>query len=150
MIIKFRLYILLIFIGCQNTRQFPSVVKIDDSVQTGFISCLEKQVEANKNFIYCPTLLYAWNEIKNSINDKIEIDPKSNDLNLLNNSTTFQGALNKKDINNSISFDDSSIFARSYFDLMLPFKFEFYKNNYPMVFDQEKIESFGLNGRKRV
>src|SRR5690606_10258402 len=79
-----------IVLGCEKERKFPEVKDLSQYPKTEFITTLETKINTNKNSVYCVTMLYAWNEVKNIVNAPFKIDSNFNHLALLNNSTSFK------------------------------------------------------------
>jgi hypothetical protein len=55
--------------GTQSTpvaanRNFPEVAKLDTVPHTAFVQTLEHNLPGDKNIVYTPAFLYAWDEIR--------------------------------------------------------------------------------------
>lgn len=139
-------FILLSIVGCEKERKFPEVKKLSAYKKTEFISTLEHKISTDKNSVYCATLLFAWDEIRNQINSPFTISDDYFDLKLLNKSTTFKDVLKSNEYKVSAEVDGENITARAQFNKSLPFKLnlESFKNE--LKFDRQNVSSFGVYG----
>jgi hypothetical protein len=107
---------------------------------------VESNLSDNKNTIYAPTFLYAWEDVKQLFNSPI-VTTGSNSTNfrLLNLSGSFKNSLNKGEYEANASLDDELIIAKAFFHKALPFSSKLQKINDGIVFGNEKVMAFGMN-----
>lgn len=138
--------ILTTLFSCKNDRKFPKVKKLSEYKNTQFIPTLEHKISNNNNSVYCATLLFAWDEIRNQINSPLTISDKYADLKLLDNSTSFKNVLKSNEYEVSGEVDDDLIKARAEFNKSLPFELKLQSFTNKLIFDGQKVSSFGVNG----
>ncbi len=144
---KVHLFItIIILIGCAKPREFAEPINVEELQNTNIVSTLEENIDSKKNQIYCPTLLFAWNEFKKELNGEIKINKNFTELIALNKSTNHENSLQPGEINKSIIIKGNLIKVRSEFNKSLPFEHEFQKDNYDLNFNSFHVRSFGLNG----
>ncbi len=132
--------------GCKNDRKFSEVKDLSEYSNTEFITTLESKIDTNNNNIYCVTMLYAWNEIKNKINQPFQIDSNFKHLSLLNNSSSFKDVLNTDEYIISSEIDGQNIKAKAEFNKSLPFQTELNGYKDRLIFNNKKVSSFGVTG----
>lgn len=123
---------------------FPKKSNVLDLKNTDFVETIESEFVDNKNIIYTSSLLFAWNEIKNSFKI-IQINPDDKELNLLNKSVSFKKSLNKNEVKTEISITNYEIKSKAHFEKSLPFFSEINKFYYPLNFKNKNVQSFGFN-----
>ena len=135
-------------ISCNNEKKqeskFAEVKNLSEFEKTDFIPTLEHKISDEKNSVYCVTLLYAWDEVREIINLPLEIPADNHDLTLLNNSKSFVDVLKKNEYKVSGNVDGDLITARAEFSKSLPFeiKLDNFKNR--LIFDNQSVASFGI------
>ncbi len=142
--------ILLVFFvaGCSNGSNFPALQKIESLEQTNFCYTLDQNIESGKNSIYCPTLLFAWNHLKNETGSVLATE--SAIVKLINESKDHVGTLEHDEYSNSFSVERGVIKVQSEFVKLLPFKHEMTRNNSIINFNEKnEVESFGCPTCKR-
>ncbi len=141
-------FISVIFCGCNAKREFPEVKKLSEYPKTEFLPTLENKISKDKNAVYCVTLLYAWEEVRKAIKSPLQINSKENtqDLVLLNNSTSFKNVLNVDEYFSSGGIKGDRITARAEFDKSLPFEFDLKSFDNKLIFKGTKVASFGSVG----
>lgn len=131
------------------TTDFEAIFKEVDSLSlfknTDFVTTLESPIDKNKNSIYAATMLFAWDEIRKEIKDSI-INIESNELELMNNSKSYIGVLDKDEYKTSIEVSDDLITAKAHFKKSLPFSYPFKKFETPIIFKNDSVEMFGFYG----
>ena len=145
---KYFLYIIILtsLFSCKSDKKFTEVKKLSDYKNTQFIPTLENEISNDKNSIYCVTLLFAWDEIRKEINSPLTISSEYTELNLLNSSTSFSDVLKNNEYESSIEIDENLIIAKAEFSKSLPFDFKLQSYTNKLVFDNQKVTSFGVNG----
>ncbi len=142
----FYIIILTTLFSCNNDKIFTEVKNLSDFKKTLFIPTLENTISNDKNSIYCATLLFAWDEIRKEINSPLTISSEYRELNLLNSSKSFSDVLKNNEYESSIEIDENLIIAKAEFSKSLPFEFKLQSYTNKLVFDNQKVASFGING----
>ncbi len=139
---------LIFLIGCSEKREFPLVTQLEEFNSTNFSFTDNQKIEVAKNQIYSPTLLFAWNHLKEETNSVLE---EGNDFaKNIDDSKTYINSLNEDEYINSISLENNLIKVKSEFKKSLPYLEEFTRNNIELKFsDNQTVESFGCFDCKR-
>jgi hypothetical protein len=142
------LLLLLFFVSCseKSYKDFPVVRKLSAYQKTDFTPTLEQRLPKEKNFIYCSSLLYAWDEIRTAIKTPLVVDSAFSDLYLVNRAKSFAGTLRQYEYSSKAEVDGDIITARAEFKKSLPFEFPLKSFDRELVFFGEKVASFGLHG----
>lgn len=133
-------------IGCEKDSKFPEVKNLSEYNHTQFIPTLENQISRNENSVYCATLLFAWNEIRNQINAPLTISEEYSDLILFNNSKSFMDVLKPEEYKVSGEIDGEMVKAYAEFSKSLPLEIKLTPFTNKLTFDGKKVSSFGLDG----
>jgi hypothetical protein len=137
---------LLIYLTSCKERKFPEVKNLSEYENTQFNPTLEHKISNDKNSVYCATLLFAWDEIREQINSPLTISDEYFDLKLLNKSTSFENVLKSNEYKVSGEVDGDLISARAEFNKSLPFELKLQSFKNKLTFDGQKVSSFGVNG----
>lgn len=123
----------------------PEKQSIDSLKQTDFVGTIQNDISASKNYIYSPTLAFAWNELKDTLKN-IQLDKNTNhiDFLMLNTTKSHLNTLNPNEFKTEIIIQDSLITARAEFNLQLSFKPFLEKFTYPMNFKNIQVDGFGM------
>ncbi|MFL5729296.1 MAG: hypothetical protein ACJ75J_07395 [Cytophagaceae bacterium] len=128
------------------TQEFPAKVNLRNLKQTAFVPTLEHSVSTDKNVIYAPALLYAWDQVRGLIKEPIHISlPDTSSLSLLNKSTSYKDALKSNEYQAEAHMEDDAIIATAFFNKTLPFKTPFQKIEGTHRFKGEKVKAFGMS-----
>jgi len=138
--------ILTILFSCKNDIKFSVVKNLSEFEKTQFIPTLEHKITNDKNSVYCATLLFAWHEIREQINSSLTISDDYFDLKLLNQSTSYNDVLKKNEYEISGEIDGDLITAKAKFNKSLPFELKLQSFNDKLIFDGQKVSSFGVRG----
>ncbi len=139
--------ILIIIVGCDKVdNKFPKTRELTEFQETEFLPTLEHGLSTNKNLIYCSTLLYAWDNVKKTIKEPLQIDSSLHDLILLNNSTSYVNTLKEDEYSTEGEVDGNLITVRAEFKKSLPFELELTSYTDKLVFKKTKVASFGTIG----
>lgn len=122
------------------------VKNLSKFTNTEFIPTLEHQITKDKNAVYCATLLFAWNEIRDIIPADLSIPNEYPDLKLLNDSKSFIGVLKPNEYKASGEVDGDMISVRAEFKKSLPFEIKLNTYTGKLTFDGQKTASFGVKG----
>lgn len=138
--------VLAFFFGCKNGREFPKVADLSNYPNTEFLPTLENKINVSKNAVYCVTLLYAWNEMRQRVGFPIQIDTNQNDLTLINRSKTYIDCLKPFEYSVSGQVNGDLLTIKADFKKSLPFEREFTCFTNELIFNNEKVASFGTYG----
>lgn len=126
--------------------ELPKVVDVDLLKQTDFVGTLENEIPINKNIIYTPTLLFAWNEIKTKFPDITLLEAENRgDLDKLHASTSFMNSLKKGEYKTDIKASANAIVAKANFDMDLKFVPELQIPKKQFYFKFKRVEAFGMD-----
>ena len=123
----------------------PEVTSLDNLKQTGFVITLENPISENKNIIYAPAFLYAWDKIKEELKSPVIVgNTNSIDFNLLNKSISHQNSLTDNEYSATAEIVDGAIIAKAFFNKTLPFETKLQVLDDPIHFDTTKVSAFGM------
>jgi hypothetical protein len=131
---------------------FPKITNLSEYPQTEFLLTLENKIPKDKNAVYCVTLLYAWDELRNTLNTTFEVPNelknKQKDLVLINNSTSFKNVLDKSEYKVEGKIEDGVI-IKAEFNKSLPFESDLHRFDDELIFQKQKVASFGVFGEDK-
>src|SRR5687768_7506673 len=86
--------------GCKNNddpgwSELPEVTDIATLKNTEFVPTLESPISPGKNFVYAPTMLFAWDKLKGVVGTITLSANATDDLKKINTSSTHLGSLNE-------------------------------------------------------
>jgi hypothetical protein len=123
----------------------PDVTSLDSLKQTDFVSTLENPISENKNVIYAPAFLFAWDKIKEELKSPIIVgSTNSLDFNLLNKSISHQSSLENNEYTATAEIVDGAIIAKAFFNKTNPFETKLQVLDDPINFDKTKVSAFGM------
>ena len=103
--------------------ELPAVTSLDNLKQTDFVATLENPILENKNIIYAPAFLYAWDKIKEELKSTIIVSSTNSiDFNLVNKSISHQSSLTDNEYSAIAEIVDGAIIAKAFFNKTLPFE----------------------------
>lgn len=121
------------------------VIRLVKLKQTDFVITLENPISENKNIIYAPAFLYAWDKIKEDLKSPIIIDNSfSTDFYLLNKSISHRNSLHQNEYSVSSQIIDNTIIAKAIFNKTLPFERKLQVLVKPINFDKTQVAAFGM------
>jgi hypothetical protein len=125
--------------------ELPEVTSLDSLKHTQFAITLENPILENKNVIYAPAFLFAWDALKKELKTPFDlIAPLSNDFKLLNESKSYENSLKPDEYDVNVLRKDGRISAYAYFNKTLPFPHKLEKLEEPIVFGNTKVHAFGM------
>ena len=142
--------VLCIFTSCKNSNEhrwgdLPQVTNVNNLQQTEFVPTIESPIVYNKNIIYAPAFLYAWDKVKQKLNAPIDLtNNNSNQFKLLNQSTSFKNTLTDDEYSAEAEIVDSFIIAKAFFNKTLPFPSKLQRIENPIQFNETKVLAFGM------
>ncbi len=123
----------------------PEVTSLDNLKQTDFVITLENPISENKNIIYAPAFLFAWDKIKEELKFPIIVGKANTiDFNLLNKSISHQSSLTDNEYSATAEIVDGAIIAKAFFNKTLPFETKLQVLDEPINFDTTKVSAFGM------
>jgi hypothetical protein len=141
------------FLSCTKNNEIkepvwsdlPTVTNLDSLKQTEFVATLENTITENKNIIYSPTLLFAWDKIKSELNSNITLNKtQSEDFKLLNQSNSYKNSLLESEYTADVKIDGNNISVKTFFNKTLPFPIKLDKLYDSIIFNEKKVASFGM------
>lgn len=130
--------------------ELPGVTSLDSLSQTDFMPTLESTINADKNSIYAPTLLYAWNEIRNDAGLSLVLGPgSSEDFLMLNSSHSFGNSLEAGEYTINKEMEGQTISVSAFFNKTLPFPAKMDKLDKGIDFNGTPVSAFGMNYRNQ-
>jgi hypothetical protein len=135
--------------GCHNgAADFPPKIPIEKLHQTDFVPTLENRISGNKNCIYAPTFLYAWALLRKKLDcPDINADVNSKDINLLDNSQSFQNALTKDEYDTEFNTEGDKLFVSAMFSKSLPFRPAMQNIAAGLRFSNKMVKAFGMDSQ---
>ena len=140
---------LLILWSCNSRKpSFPPVQDLSTYPSTLFLPTLEHSFPQDQNAIYCATLLFAWDEIRQQLPGPLIIPGESEELILLNRSNTFKNVLapDEYEVRGEIEENGNRINLSATFALSLPFEMALESFPNYLLFDSVQVNAFGLMG----
>ena len=123
----------------------PEVTSLDNLKHTDFVATLENPIPENKNIIYAPAFLYAWDKIKEELKSPIILgSTNSLDFNLLIKSISHQSSLTDNEYSATAEIVDGVIIAKAFFNKTLPFETKLQVLDDPINFDTINVSAFGM------
>lgn len=143
-----RFFFILLLATCWscNNRDFPEVQNISAYKSTTFLPTLEQTISNDTNAVYCVTLLYAWDEVRKLINQPLIINKDLVDLTTLNTSKSFIQVLKSDEYEASGEVNGQTIETYAEFKKSLPFENKLQSFTDRLIFDKQKVASFGMIG----
>lgn len=142
------LSLLFLITSCTSNLEkspFSEEINIDSFKSTDFVGTIENKFPEDKNIIYTPTLLFAWNEIKEKLlSIQLQNKSESSDLYILHHSETFKNSLEKNEYKTEIEIKDGGINSFAEFKLELSFDPKLQQLEYPLSFKHVDVEGFGM------
>lgn len=136
--------LLLLCVACQPpTSPFPPVQDIGAFPTTNMVAALEEEVNWEHNILYCPTLLYAWQAIQDTLLQPLEIGAQATALQRLHQSKGHVGALEAGEYDQAIIVEGNSIQAKAAFKANLLLETPLEINPINLTFDDQIVNCFG-------
>ena len=125
--------------------ELPEVTALGKLKQTDFVPTLENSIPDNKNVIYAPAFLYAWDKVQKELKSNIVVsDNNSPDFKLLTNSKSYLNSLTEDEYSVNVDFDGDAIMAYAFFNKTLPFEIKLQKLEESIKFGKAKVSAFGM------
>ncbi len=129
----------------QKESSFPKLTCIDTVSSTEFIPTLQHGLPKHKNVIYSAAFLYAWNELQNKIEGKINIPDSNHDLKLIAQSQSYIGTLSKGEYITDVTHAEDVVAVSAIFKIGLPFKIDMDTVENGLVFGGKHVKAFGMS-----
>ena len=124
---------------------FPKVIDVDTFLKnTDFVVSPDKTFPENKNIVYTPTLIAAWDTLVKGTKNQLVMTSYGEDYLLLEKGRKYITALDAKDYTATYKeFRRAKIITTASFKKLLPFKIPFVQTQ-DLAFKQKPIQSFGM------
>lgn len=130
--------------GHSREKSFGEAVNLSFFKNTTFFTTPAGSLSKNKNAIYCPTLLMAWEQIVKTYNKPIVVASNYPELEKLNSYEDYKGCLTENEYQTAVQIivNTFEIKAAARFTKQLPFseRMEVYRE--PFLFNNENVEAF--------
>lgn len=143
--------IVLLCLSCNHEKpapawgELPTVTALGSLKASDFVPTLENPLRSDRNVIYAPSLLFAWNEIRNELGTGIVLGPEtSEDLLLLNGSRSFEHTLEGGEYNITTEIEDDAISVSAFFNKTLPFPAKMETIDQGISFKGKTVAAFGM------
>jgi len=144
-------FVLLLFVSACTPKkekvwsELPEVTPLASLQHTAFAPTLEDTVDNQKNTIYAPAMLFAWNKMKEILGGKIELQPNnSTSFRLLTESTSHIKSLTDSEYNVSVLKDGDEFIILAFFNKTLPFEPKLQSLDEPVHFKNVPVKAFGI------
>jgi hypothetical protein len=106
---------------------------------------LETPVDTNKNLIYTPAFLYAWDNVRKATGcNRLAGRNNASALQLIDQSESFKDALDSGSYKTAASIKNATVSAYASFDKQLPFSTQLEKLDGGMLFEGRRVKAFGM------
>jgi hypothetical protein len=127
-------------------NELPEVKSLASYNQTNFSRTLEDSIELDKNTIYAPALLFAWDKVEEALKSPVVInDSNSIDFQKLVSSQSYLNSLLDSEYTAGFEIIDGAIFASAFFNKTLPFEKKLQAIDEPILFNGIKVSAFGMH-----
>jgi hypothetical protein len=127
-----------------NSGQFPPVVSLDSIKTTEFVPTMEHALPLDKNVIYAPAFLYAWDEIRKIGRGSVKVPNNNPDMLLINASTSHKDALTKKEYTVKVDRDGNNLHIKASFTRSLHFNRPLDTAMNKFLFRGVSVRAFGM------
>jgi len=147
------LIILLSLLSCKKDKKkieepkvkISPVLSLDSLKQTAFVATLENPIKEKKNIIYAPSLLYAWDKVREKLLSPILLTGSNSlDFKLFNASESHQNALRDSEYSATVKVIDNEISAKAIFTKKLPFEMKMQELDHAINFEGVEVAAFGM------
>lgn len=108
-------FCLLLFTQCRNKNAPGKVVSLEQYPSTVFVPTMEELFKPDRNVIYTPAFVLAWNGLKREIKLPLTVAKNNYQLSLVNRSNTFKGALAENEYEKETLVDAEAIEISTFF-----------------------------------
>ncbi len=130
----------------QSERDFPKVVEIENLKKTCFVPELSIPPAENTNVIYSPTILFAWEEMTNTLGSKTLFPDSAHELQTIANATSYKASLTRGEYDSKVTIDPVTGQAdiSAYFQKSLPFADKMEPAQDEFLFMGSPVKAFGM------
>lgn len=129
--------------GNQISIDSTEAKDLSEYPNTEFITTFDAELNSEKNSIYAPTMVMAWNELKTKLKGEVT-KIENEELQKINKDKYFQNVLDKNEVTIKSEIVDSTIKAYAGFSLNLPYSYPL--NRYEKFpFLNDTVEAFGTS-----
>jgi len=135
---------LLLFTQCRNNTPAEKVTSLEEYPATVFVPTMEESFKPYRNVIYTSSFLLAWNGLKREIKLPLKVSPENYQLNLVNRSNTFKGALAENEYEKEISVNADVISISTFFHKSLDLELTLDSVLSGFTFRGKAVRAFGM------
>lgn len=125
------------------SEHYPGVETLDSNSDTRFVTTMQHDLSGNKNVVYAPTFLLAWDVLGHG--KKPQMVTNNEEALLLTNSTTYREALAPGEYTTRIEPIPNGVKINVYFERLLPFTDTMNVINEGLVFMGKRVRAFGMS-----
>ncbi len=153
MIQKVPIYVLILaaLMGCKDghvatlsSDKFPPVALLDTIKSAVFVQTLEHNLPEEKNVVYSPAFLYAWDELRKSGNGQVTVPDDNADLQYINKSISHRGALSGNEYTTKVELNGGTLRINASFARTMPFKEPLDTSAGGLTFLGTVVKAFGM------
>jgi hypothetical protein len=148
-------FVCIVFASCNTGKNktepawsdLLNVTKLEKLQQTDFSVTLENPITANRNIIYTPAFLFAWDKVKEVLKTPIIAGSlhASSDFKFLNIATSHKDALIDSEYTASVEIENGAISVAAFFNKTLPFATKLQALTEPILFYKTNVAAFGMS-----
>ncbi len=126
--------------------ELPEETELDNLRETGFVLTLESPIPENKNIIYAPAFLLAWDKVEEKMKSEANAGKSNSDeFNLLVASNSHKHALNETEYDVTARVTGDVIAVSAFFNKTLPFDSKLQPLDEPIGFRNVNVAAFGMS-----
>ena len=126
----------------QDMSGFPPVTPLDSTLNTQFVPTMQDTLAKDKNVVYTPAFLFAWDELRGVFKDEIKLTWKNPYLQLIDHSTTYKGSLSDDEYTTKVTHKGETVDIIASFAKSL--SFSEVMDTGKLKFDDETVKAFGM------
>jgi hypothetical protein len=126
--------------------ELPEVTSLSTLKETEFAETLENPITNDKNTIYAPAFLFAWDKVEEELKSSIKLDTSNtNNFKLVVASKSYLNSLLDTEYSASAINDNGRIIAKAFFNKTLPFETKLQALDDPILFEKKtNVSAFGM------
>ena len=127
---------------------FPAVCALDTITSASFVPTMQDTLPADKNVVYTPAFLYAWDELREKTGGTIQVPDNEDPLQLVNSSVSYKGTLLPEEYATRIVENGAHLSVFAAFKKGLPFKDDM--DTAGIKFKGIPVKAFGMTGPSEI
>ncbi len=124
--------------------KFPALVSLDTFKSAQFVPTLDHVIPENRNVVYTPAFLYAWNELQTLLPARIEVLSRSGDLEKINKSAQHIDKSLREKYTAHVEKSGDSVTINSAFTETLKFAEVMDTTKGDFMFAGTRVKAFGM------